>query len=318
MNRLVPLLVLAVASAWPRLVRAQTEDLPELCHDFRASWRLGAPGFAFEEFPAPQRREPLLFPGRMKPRGMLVLRAVGDLEATPPERRRVLRSTEVDITPNLSLLSAHHEATDGELRFVEAGQLPSLRVQYETEMPARIEVPSRPGTCVLLFEIGEGLENEWAPGLWTLKLRFDAGPLNLRLAGAGLNGVPDPSRPAGTAVIYELSFFSKRAETSDDELNFALFQFQDARATGDTAVALSALDRMLAAYPNDGNVRFARAKLLFDSDRKAEALADARQVLQLATDGQLRRPFNPPGEVQLNRPEAIEWLRIEIAFWEAP
>lgn len=311
------LLILALPlSGLTNAASAQSNDPPELGHDFRPAWRLGVPALAFEEYPAPVRREPLLFAGRMKPRGTLVLRSPGNLSATPPERRRLLRSSGVNITTNLALIGAQHESTNGTLTWVDAAQLPALTVQYDPDMPMNIEVPNVPGVCVLLFELGSGLESEWAPGLWTVKLRFDAGALNMRLTGAGLNGVPDPARPAGTAVIYEMQFCAKAAVSSDDEANFDLFQYQNAIATNDTA-AMPPLDRILLAYPNDGNVRFARGKLLLASGRKSEALADAREVLRLAESGELRRPFTPPAQGKMNRAEAIEWLQAEIERWES-
>jgi tetratricopeptide (TPR) repeat protein len=289
--------------------------LPELRCDLRDAWRLGAPAFASEEFPQPLRPEPVLYLSHMKPRGVFVLRDPGVLATTPESQQRVLRSPQVDVTGLLNLVGAQFQADNGAAQWFDAPQLPKLKVRYDPEMTSRVVVPSQPGTCVLLLEIGEGHPNEWTPGLWTVKLRFDGAPLNVRLAPFALTGTPDPARPAGSALIFDLKFRAQPIRSEDDQLNLDLFHYADARATNGTAHALAALDRILAAYPNDGNLRYARAELLKQAGRNQEALEDLRTVESLAVGGQLRRRFLPPGQERMTRQEALEWLRSQITTW---
>jgi hypothetical protein len=289
-----------------------------LRYDFRPGGRRGAPAFAGDEFSEQRRPEPILYLGRMKPRALLSLRAPGNLAATPPAQRRLLRSKDRDITGLVSLVSAQHQSGNGATRSVAAGALPAIRVQYDPEMPETIEVPSTPGTCVLLIEVGEGNNNDWQPGLWTLKLRLDASSLNVRLAPFSSHGAPDPAAPE-TAVFFEMQFFAKRLAGPEDRANFAMFEYAEARTTLTGGPrALAALDQVVQDFPRDGNVRMARAELLHDQGRKTEAAAEAREVLRLTTNGALRSRLHTPGRQPMTRDQSAEWVKSKISAWENP
>jgi len=114
-----------------------------------------------------------------------------------------------------------------------------------------------------------------------------------------------------------MQFQAKPVVNQADEMNVLLFQAAEARTQKDGAPrALAALDRILQAYPTDGNLRFTRAELLREAGRKAEALADAKQVLALGKASQLRTRFTPPTRGRISREQALAWLEDEISHWE--
>jgi hypothetical protein len=314
-------LALAAAVAGPAqspLATVQPAARPVLAYDYRPAWRLGAPALAAEEFPEPKPGRAVLYLGQMRPRGLITLRAPGDPAATPAPMRRTLRSVTVDLTRQLTLVSALHQAPGGSLRRLGPEQLPKLHVRYDPAMPETLEVPSRPGTCVLLFEIGDGAATDWAPGEWTVHLRFDAAPLDVQLTPFALGGTDDPGRPPGTAALFEVRFSARKVETQDDELNVLWYQAQEARsAPAGAGRVADYLQRILAVYPTEGNLRLARAQALAETGRRSEAAAEARLVLDQARAGQLRSRLRIPVLDDHTRGAAQAWIEQQIEFWNA-
>ncbi len=286
---------------------------------FTTCWRFMAPALAQDAFGTARQPKSILYLGKMVPRGMLVLRRPGDPKETPKELHRTVRSKDRDITSCLQVVGAQYRPSPKALTvWVPADKLPKLKVQYAPGMPAEILFPGAQN-CVLLYEIGEGREDEWPEGWWSVSLRFDAGPLNVRLERQDVLSVADPARPEGTAVIYEVKFDAKAARTKTDQENLLYYTYLDRLRSGDLAVRLTAIEPLtglLEAYPRHGELLHGLAKLQAEAERYADAAATGRKIEKFAREGTLYPwPAAPLGE-RMTHEETLEYLQRMIGMWE--
>ena len=285
---------------------------------FDMRWRRGTPAFAAERFPQPRPGLPVLFLGEMAPRGMVILSSPGDAEAVPESMRRVVRAENTSITKVLEPAGAHYRDPAGNVTWVSPEELPALHVRYEPSLPREITFPG-PVNCVLLFQFGDGKQDEWREGDWAVSIRCDSRPLNASLAPGGSGSVRDPRRQDDTALIYTFRFIAKPARSAEDRHDLLYFRSLDAKCSGDrkrlTNEALPALDALAEAYPAYGPVLLERAELLAELGQFGDAATQGRRLIRLAEQGQLGVPL-PQGRLRnATREEALARLRGRVDSW---
>jgi len=298
---------------------AQQAVLPEFRYHFLDVWRLGAPVFAWEELPVVKSLDPIIYSGKMTPRGMLILRAGTGMAAGQQGRTRVVRSAQVDITRMLTVRGATHIVGE-KAEFVPAQDLPPLRVTYDPATPAELTLPTDDRTTVvLLYELGEDT-TAWKEGTWLVTLQLDATMLNCRLSPDGLKGIIDPRAPDGHHILYKLRFKVAAIKEKADEMNYLVFRFRDERAKHTKESdqrALDAITTVLREYPRDGALLYERASLHQDMGAYASAIRDAEEIIRLSAANQVSRSFIPPIDgYDMTPEERIDWLRQRIAFWK--
>jgi hypothetical protein len=288
---------------------------------FVPSWRLGAPAFAQEVFPKASDAGDIVYLGQVVPRGLLVLRGPNTGNGTQDGTGVVVRSATVDITSHLQVIGAQYRKTGEErVEWIPAEKLPKCRVTYEPLLPKEIGFPGRQN-CVLLYEIGTGAGDEWREGLWIVSLRLDLTSLNIQLEPQGSGAVADPMKPDGSAVIYQLRFSAKSANTEAAKQNVLYYTFLTRKSSDDEGMrkkAIEPLNELVKAYPTEANMLFARAQLLAADRRYGEAIEDIARIEAVLDKGEQRTVFSPlPSEEQMSKEAVISVLRGMKRSWGA-
>ncbi|KKL19234.1 hypothetical protein LCGC14_2467530 [marine sediment metagenome] len=286
---------------------------------FVPSWRLGAPAFVLQMFSKPSREGPVVYVGKTVPRGLLVLRSLQKADGKLNHGQCAVRSKEVDITSLLQVIGAqYHKVGDNHVQWVPADKLPKLKVRYEPLLPKEISFPGKQN-CVLLYEIGQGRENEWREGYWAVSLRFDVSSLNMRLKPQGSGGVVDPAKKEGLSVIYTVRFLAKTVRTEVDKHNLLYHTYLNRKASGNQGLrkrAIEPLSELIRAYPSEANLLYARAKLLAEYAGYARAIKDLDRIEVLVEKGTPRSTFVPPtGERGMSKKQVISILRGLKRVW---
>ncbi len=278
------------------------------------NWRLSGPSFAYEIYPLTNDPAPFIFDGAMVPRGQIVLSCIG----AETDQSQEVKSRNVSITHVVEIAGAHHWDLEGNSKWLEADELPPLQVFYEPKMPDKISFPG-PHNCVLLFEIGEKKQDEWAEGSWSVMLRLNASKLNWRLEPYGLDSQYDPAFPEGTAALHKIDFKVKKLTTDADFHNLFYFEYLEATMDDEpgsmTNRALPKLNALLEVYPNDGFLLYARAQYYMGVDSFDLAIADGKKVMALYKQEKLTRMFELSMPVE-NPEEVSELLEFEVMAWE--